>query len=211
VSPNAAGGLVLAAAFALGSIPTGLWVGNARGVDLRQVGSGNLGATNVYRALGPRAGVLVLLVDMAKGAGAVLLARRFAPEGVWPVAAAGLATLGHMVSPLAGFRGGKGVATGGGAILGLAPAAGLLVLLVFGVTVAVTRFVSLGSILAALALPAAVWLTARDVPGLTWVALLLSGLVIARHRGNLARLRRGTEPRFAPRRGAGPATGGGPA
>jgi glycerol-3-phosphate acyltransferase PlsY len=201
VSPVTQGALVLVAAFFLGSIPTGLWVAKSRGMDLRHVGSGNLGATNVYRALGPRAGIFVLVVDMLKGALAVLLARRFTPGGAWPVAAAGLAVLGHIVSPLAGFRGGKGVATGGGAMLGLAPGAGGIALLVFAVTVALTRFVSLGSILAALALPAAVWLTARDVPGLTWVAVALAALVVARHRANLARLFRGTEPRFAPRGG----------
>jgi glycerol-3-phosphate acyltransferase PlsY len=209
MSSTATGALVLAAAFALGSIPTGLWMGKAHGIDLRQVGSRNLGATNVYRTLGPRAGLFVLAIDMLKGVAAVLLARRFTPGGFFPVAAAGLAVLGHILSPLAGFRGGKGVATGGGAMLGLAPSAGLIALLVFAVTVALTRFVSLGSILAALALPAAVWLTARDVPGLLWVAVALSALVVARHRTNLARLLRGTEPRFAPRGGR--VSGGGTA
>jgi len=204
MSPTAAGILALAVAFALGSIPTGLWVARARGVDLRHIGSGNLGATNVHRALGGRAGLLVLAVDMAKGALAVLVARWIAPAGYWPVGAAACAVLGHVVSPLAGFRGGKGVATGGGAMLGLAPLAGLIALLVFGVTVAATRFVSLGSILAALSLPVAVWLTARNVPGVIDVAIFLAGLVVLRHRANLGRLFRGTEPRFA-RHGGGAA------
>jgi acyl phosphate:glycerol-3-phosphate acyltransferase len=207
VSPVLQGGLVLVVAFALGSIPTGLWVANARGVDLRQVGSGNLGATNVYRALGPRAGLSVLAIDMLKGALAVVIARRFAPGGLWPVGAAAAAVLGHVVSPLAGFRGGKGVATGGGAMLALAPAAGAIVLLVFALTLAATRIVSLGSILAAAALPVAVWFTARHLPGVLDVALVLSALVIFRHRANLSRLLRGTEPRFAPRGGA-PGPGG---
>jgi len=209
MSPTGAGVLALAIAFALGSIPTGLWVARARGVDLRAIGSGNLGATNVHRALGGRAGLLVLAVDMAKGALAVVIARAIAPAGLWPVGAAACAVLGHVVSPLAGFRGGKGVATGGGAMLGLAPAAGLIALLVFAVTVAATRFVSLGSILAALSLPLATWLTARDVPGVFDVALFLALLVVLRHRSNLARLFRGTEPRFA-LRGGRPAGGATP-
>lgn len=207
LSPTASGILALAIAFALGSIPTGLWVARARGVDLRAVGSGNMGATNVHRALGGRAGLFVLAVDMAKGALAVVVARLLAPAGVWPVAAAASAVLGHVVSPLAGFKGGKGVATGGGAMLGLAPLAGLIALVVFAVTVAATRFVSLGSILAALALPIAVWITgARQMPGLFGMALFLAALVVLRHRANLARLVRGTEPRFAARGGR-PANG----
>jgi glycerol-3-phosphate acyltransferase PlsY len=208
MSPTGAGSLAVAIAFGLGSIPTGLWVARARGVDLRAIGSGNMGATNVHRALGGRAGLLVLAVDMAKGALAVVIARVIAPGGYWPVAAAACAVLGHVVSPLAGFRGGKGVATGGGAMLGLAPTAGLIALLVFAATVALTRFVSLGSILAALSLPIAVWLSARNVPGAFDVALFLAALVVFRHRANLGRLFRGTEPRFALRgsRRAGGAT-----
>jgi len=201
MSSTSAGILALAIAFALGSIPTGLWVARARGVDLRTIGSGNMGATNVHRALGGRAGLFVLAVDMAKGALAVVIARVMAPPGFWPVGAAACAVLGHVVSPLAGFKGGKGVATGGGAMLGLAPLAGLIALLVFAVTVVATRFVSLGSILAALSLPVAVWLTARHVPGLFDVALFLAALVVLRHRANLARLFRGNEPRFAWRGG----------
>jgi glycerol-3-phosphate acyltransferase PlsY len=156
--------LVLGLAFGLGAIPTALWAGKARGVDLRATGSGNLGATNVYRALGPRAGLAVLGIDMLKGAAAVVLARR-------------LGDAGHrgrrrrppssgVLSPLAGFRGGKGVAAGGGAMLALAPAAGLAAVGVFAATVALTRYVSLGSIAAAAALPLAVAATsARAVPG----------------------------------------------
>jgi glycerol-3-phosphate acyltransferase PlsY len=201
MSGTTAGVVALAIAFGLGSIPTGLWVARARGVDLRAIGSGNMGATNVHRALGGRAGLFVLAVDMAKGALAVLIARVLAPAGYWPVGAAACAVLGHVVSPLAGFRGGKAVATGGGAMLGLAPLAGLVALLVFAATVALTRFVSLGSILAALSLPIAVWLSARNVPGAFDVALFLAALVVVRHRANLGRLFRGTEPRFALRGG----------
>jgi glycerol-3-phosphate acyltransferase PlsY len=195
--------LVIALAFGLGAIPTALWVGKARGVDLRRTGSGNLGATNVYRSLGPRAGLAVLGADMLKGAAAVVLARRLGESGAIAVAAAAAAVLGHVLSPLAGFRGGKGVAAGGGAMLALAPAAGLIALGVFAATLAMTRYVSLGSIAAAAALPVAVAATAaREVPGLRWASIVLAALVIARHRANLGRLLHGTERRFAFRRGA---------
>jgi acyl phosphate:glycerol-3-phosphate acyltransferase len=191
---------VLFLAFLLGSIPTGLWVARRQGFDLRRVGSGNVGATNVYRSLGPRAGLVVLAVDMAKGGAAVLLALAIAPHGPWPVLAALFAVLGHVLSPLAGFRGGKGVATAGGAILALAPGPALLALLVFAVFVATTRIISLGSMLAALVLPIAVRLTAPDVPWLFPTSIALAALVIFRHRANLARLVRGAEPRIAWRR-----------
>jgi glycerol-3-phosphate acyltransferase PlsY len=188
----------LLVAFALGSIPTALWWGKARGIDLRQVGSGNLGATNVYRALGPRAGLIVLAIDMLKGAAAVLVAP-WLPGGEamrgWPVAVA--AILGHALSPLAGFRGGKGVATGAGSMLAIAPAATIIAVLVFVLTVTITRYVSLGSILAALTLPLAARFLSPQVPGLMWGALVLAVIVIARHRQNIARLIRGTENRFS--------------
>jgi glycerol-3-phosphate acyltransferase PlsY len=194
--------LALALAFGLGSLPTGLWWARARGVDLRQIGSGNLGATNVYRALGPRAGLAVLAIDMLKGGAAVLLVRALAGRsGIWPVVGGAAAVLGHILSPFAGFRGGKGVATGGGAMLVLAPAAALIAVLVFAATVALTRYVSLGSILAAAALPLAVRATAPQVPGLGWISVAIAFLVIGRHWGNIGRLLQGTEHRFRAREG----------
>ena len=192
--------LMLVLAFGLGSIPTGLWWAKARGVDLRRIGSGNLGANNVYRALGARAGLSVLVLDMLKGAVAVFAARAvLAGTGGWAVASGVAAVLGHILSPLAGFRGGKGVATGAGAMLTLAPAAALIAIGVFAVTVAVTRYVSLGSILAAAALPLAVRATASDVTGLDWASVAIAAVIIGRHWGNIGRLLGGTERRFRAR------------
>ncbi|MGD8396714.1 MAG: glycerol-3-phosphate 1-O-acyltransferase PlsY [Candidatus Eiseniibacteriota bacterium] len=196
--------LLGAVAFLCGSVPSALLVARRHGVDLRRVGSGNPGATNVYRTLGPRWGLLVLAADIGKGVLAVVLMRvAGAPPGWWLVAAAA-AILGHIVSPFMGFRGGKGVATGGGAVLALAPGSGLVVLAVFAVTLAATRMVSAGSMLAALALPIVVHLRHEPVPGLVWVGGALALLVIVRHRGNLRRILRGEEKRFAMRgRGSG--------
>ena len=134
---------------------------------------------------------------MAKGAAAVLLALAIVPHGPWPVLAALAAVLGHVLSPFAGFRGGKGVATAGGAILVLAPVAAILVLLLFALIVAATRIVSLGSMAGAVALPIAVRLTAPGVPWLLPISIALAVLVLARHRANLGRLLRGAEPRIA--------------
>ncbi len=144
----------------------------------------------------------------------MLLALAAVPHGPWPVLAALAAVLGHVLSPFAGFRGGKGVATAGGAILALAPVAAILALLLFALTVAATRIVSLGSILAAAMLPLAVRITAPDVPWLLPISIALAVLVIVRHRANLGRLVRGAEPRIAWRAEKTPSTspaGGGPA
>jgi glycerol-3-phosphate acyltransferase PlsY len=194
---------LLVVAFLLGSVPSALIMARRYGVDLRAVGSGNPGATNVYRAVGARAGLLVLLADIGKGAVAVALMRLCgAPPGWW-MGAAAAAVLGHIVSPFMGLRGGKGVATGGGAVLALAPLVGLIVLAVFAVVLAVTRMVSAGSIVAALALPLAVWLIGESVPGLMPVGIAIALLVVFRHRSNLGRIVRGEEKRFSVRGGGG--------
>ncbi len=191
-------GLLLAAAYLLGSLPWSLWTARARGVDLRATGSGNLGATNVYRALGPRWGLVVLALDMAKGAAAVALTRRFAaglPPFV-PVLALLVAVLGHVFTVFAGFRGGKGVAAGLGGFLALAPAAGALALAVWALLFALSRTVSLASLVAFLALPFATWLTSRaraDFPYLLGLTVLMGVLVWVRHRANLQRLLTGQE------------------
>jgi glycerol-3-phosphate acyltransferase PlsY len=184
--------------FALGAIPFS-WI-LARlvgGVDIRAVGSGNVGATNVARSLGYRVGAVALLLDAAKGAAAVLLAQRIAPgagsaPALW---AGGMAVFGHNFTPFLRFRGGKGVATGAGVFACLAPAALGIAAGVFALTVAVSRMVSLGSVLAAASLPAATFALADDA-GITLVAILVGALVIARHRANLFRIARGTENRL---------------
>ena len=203
--------LCIGIAYASGSLPWGLWVGRlARGVDIRTVGSGNLGATNVYRTLGPGLGILTLLLDVAKGALPVWLvppagfAASFPGGPEWCRLAVGLAAVaGHVWTFLAGFRGGKGVATTVGVLLALAPAACGVFALVFVAAVAVTRIVSLGSILGAVAF--AVALALPPFGGLrsptSLLGILLALLVVLRHRDNLRRLLHGEERRFSFRGG----------
>jgi glycerol-3-phosphate acyltransferase PlsY len=196
--------LAAAAGFLLGSIPFSFLLARLSGVDLRAVGSGNIGATNVTRALGWGPGALALLLDAAKGAAAVLLARVIAPgsgtqgAALW---AGGMAILGHNVTPFLRFRGGKGVATGLGVFAVLAPGPLLLALASFALTVGVTRMVSLGSIVACLALPCAAYLL--EAPhGVVNLALLSGALVLFAHRANLARIAAGRERRLGERKPA---------
>jgi len=194
-------GLLVGAA--IGSIPFAwLMHRTVTGRDLRDEGSGNPGATNVKRLDGMAWGALALALDAGKGALAVLAATRFAGENACVPAALG-AVFGHVFTPWLRGRGGKGVATAAGAYAVLAPAATGVAFFVFALVVAVTRFVSLGSVLGAAALPIALSLVG---PGRrATIAAAAIGLVIAwRHRGNFARMRAGTEPRLrrrAPGRG----------
>lgn len=169
------------------------------GVDVRRLGSGNAGGTNTLRTLGWRAALPVMAVDVGKGVLAALLPRLAGvSEPAWlPAACAVLAVLGHCYPVLASFRGGKGVATGGGAVAVLAPWAALACAVIWGVTVAQTRLVSLASILAALALPFAVFLLDDGMPpGLAPAAVALALLVVWTHRSNIGRLLRREEPRI---------------
>jgi glycerol-3-phosphate acyltransferase PlsY len=200
--------LVLVLSYLLGSIPTGAIAGRLRGVDLRRQGSGNLGATNALRVLGPAVGVPVLAVDVAKGTLAVLAVTRMAgpdaflgPSGTR--LAAGLAAIaGHVWPVFAGFRGGKGVATTCGVFLAMAPLATAVAIVVWALLVAVTRYVSVGSMVAASLLPFAIAAeaAARGEPRPT-ALLVTAGLVAAAvavlHRANIRRLVAGTENRFA--------------
>ncbi len=196
--------LAIVASYLLGAIPTSfLVVRAARGVDLRTVGSGNLGATNLYRLLGWKFAIPVALFDMLKGA---IPAAVFAPlVGLGELGAVGLgmmAVAGHVYSVFVGFKGGKGVATGGGVILGLAPLAFLVALVCWIVIVRLTGYVSLGSIISALVLPPAILLLhperSRAFVGLV---ALLALLVVWLHRANIRRLLAGTENRFGRRAG----------
>ena len=196
--------LVIVLAYLLGSIPFGyLIVRLSGGGDVRAVGSGGTGATNVTRRAGKGAGLLTLILDATKGLAAVVVARWLLTanfEVNWWVAAAALAVIvGHCFPVWLKFRGGKGVATGLGVFLALAPAAVACVALVFLLVVWRTRYVSLGSITAAAALPPSVWLlgraaapSARTGPLLAG-ALVVSALIIFMHRANIARLLSGTE------------------
>lgn len=190
--------LALALAFVLGSIPFSQLLAGLRGVDLRSVGSGNIGATNLARAVGYGAGALGLALDALKGAVAVLLARALPGDAGTPAIqalAAALSVAGHAFTPWLGFRGGKGVATGAGAFAVLAPSATLCAVLVFAVAVSLGRMVSLASVLAAVALPVAAHFLGAPRP-VTVAAAAVAALVVARHRGNLVRLVRGTENRL---------------
>ena len=194
--------LGLIAGYLLGSIPASFLIAKAFGVDIRTIGSGNVGATNVLRALGPKAGVPAVICDVGKGTLAVLVARAILPGGgpmgpvVYPLLCGVMAVLGHSFTIWLRFKGGKGVATGAGMFAALAPVPLAGALAVFGITVAVTRYVSLASMLAALALNAFILLTMPESRGpLCSIALPLALFICWRHRGNIARLRDGTEPR----------------
>jgi glycerol-3-phosphate acyltransferase PlsY len=184
--------LALLAAFALGSIPTGVIVARARGVDLRKVGSGNIGATNVGRALGKGWAIFVLIVDALKGyAPAALAARRLPPLAVAGVALA--AVLGHMFSVFLKGRGGKGVATSLGAALALSPLAALCCAGVYLLLYAAFRISSVGSLVAISGFPLALWLTGDRERAHYAFAAVMAVLVIARHKDNIRRLMRKEE------------------
>jgi glycerol-3-phosphate acyltransferase PlsY len=200
--------LAVLASYLLGAIPTSFWVVRAlKGIDLRTVGSGNLGATNLYRQLGFRWAVPVGLFDALKGAIPVAFIGPWSGLGLAGSVLLGVvAVLGHVFSVFVGFKGGKGVATGGGIVLGIAPWAFLATLLVWAVVVRVTGFVSLGSIIAAIVLPFFLWLLHPAARPAVWFVAGLSALVVWLHRANIARLRAGTEHRFGSRSAAGAAS-----
>lgn len=197
--------LVLGLAYLLGSIPSGYLVARARGIDIRRVGSGNIGATNVFRVLGRTAGVLVLVADMLKGAIAVWVLPSWAgaagvEAGGWlPVGVGLTAVLGHTFSCWLGFKGGKGIATTGGVYLALATQALLVTLALWGLVLALTRYVSVASIAAAVGLPLSVWLFG-GTPLLVGVTALIGALAIYKHKGNIGRLWAGTENRMGRRK-----------
>lgn len=187
-----------AGAYLLGAVPASYLVMRlVKGVDLRTVGSGNLGATNLYRQLGWRFAVPVGLFDMAKGALPVVAGLRLAGGGMGVALGLGAAAvIGHVYSVFVGFKGGKGVATGAGVVLGLAPWAFVVSLAVWGVVVWLSGYVSLASVLAALAFPGAIWVLHPEQRPLLWMHLMLAALIVVLHRANLRRLVAGTENRF---------------
>jgi len=182
-------------AYLLGSIPSGYVLGKLSGVDVRQAGSGNVGATNVARAVGKRQGVLTLLADVLKGMAPVAIGlwMQLQPETIAMVASA--AFLGHLYPIFLKFRGGKGVATGLGALLIIAPLATMLLVGVFVAVAFPTRLVSLSSIIAAALAPLVLWLFFQP-PAIVWMGAFLAAMIVWRHRGNIQRLLAGTEPRF---------------
>jgi len=187
--------LALIAAYLVGGIPFGyLIVKWKTGADVRASGSGNIGATNVLRTTGRAAGIVTLLLDIAKGAFAVWLADKITEGNIHWMSAAALAVMaGHAFPIFLKFQGGKAVATFIGAYLYLAPVALLAALIVWVAAVLYTRYVSLGSILAAGTFPLAVWLFLQPPLSLVGAALVSGAFIIYRHRANIERIRNGTE------------------
>jgi glycerol-3-phosphate acyltransferase PlsY len=195
---------LLLLSYLLGSTPTSYLIGKYfHGMDLREHGSGNLGATNAFRVLGPKSALPVMLVDIAKGFVPTWLFPRLVGAGLgWTVAFGSAAILGHMFSVWVGFKGGKGMATSAGAFVALAPWAVLAGLALWCLLTFGTGYVSVGSIVTALALPALVALTPHEGgAGVIWFSAVLAAVVLWAHRGNIGRLLRGEENRF--RRGGG--------
>ena len=198
--------LVVVIAYLLGSIPTGFLVAKARGVDIRTVGSGNIGATNVFRILGKPAGIFVLLADATKGWLAVFLMAPlvggwFFPDAgplsrEWFAICAGIAAiLGHNYTCWLHFKGGKGIATSAGVLIALVPLPLVIILGIWIVVFSLSRYVSLASISAAFALPFAAWLV-EDSSNIILVTTALGALAIYKHKANIQRLIKGTENRI---------------
>lgn len=199
---------VILSSYLLGSVPWGVLAARVRGVDIRKHGSGNIGATNVLRVIGKPWGVAVFVLDALKGFVAVRLAIWMAATSAgseeyvefYAILAAAACVVGHSFPVWLGFKGGKGVATSAGALLGVVPIAAITIFLVWVVAFQITRYVSLASILAASALPIVVailvWLQMTKGVVLLYFTSAMTALVIWRHRSNIARIVNGTEPRF---------------
>ena len=196
--------VIAVAAYLLGSIPAGYLVARAKGIDIRAVGSGNIGATNVFRMVGKTAGLFALIIDGLKGYAACtwlcdwVLALTGVPTAdtePYRILAGITAVLGHNFTCWLKFKGGKGIATSAGVFFALAPLAAGIALVTWIVTAVLTRYVSIASIAAAVALPTAVWLT-KDSLFLGIVTTALGLLAIFKHRDNVQRLLNGTEQRF---------------
>jgi glycerol-3-phosphate acyltransferase PlsY len=219
--------LAIVVSYLLGSVPIGYLYARARGVDLRKIGSGNIGATNVYRAFGKVPAIVTFCLDVAKGLVAVMLIARLG--GVWQAGIAGttaagagvegaplpiggseytavlcgLAAIGgHVASVFMKFKGGKGVATAVGVFLGLAPLATVICLAIWAALFGAFRYVSLGSIVGAAALPVMIWLVDRDQfrpDPVFYFALIVAAIVIVTHRTNIGRLAKGKEHKIGKR------------
>jgi glycerol-3-phosphate acyltransferase PlsY len=199
---------LLFASYLLGSIPFGYLAGRLAGIDIRQTGSGNVGATNVVRVLGKRYGYPVFALDVLKGFGAVNISMLLAPgrppewnsPEIFGIFAAIFSVLGHLYPPWLKFKGGKGVATSAGALLALTPLATIIAIAIWVIVFWMTRYVSLASVVAAIVLPFVVILVRsheqNKVRPLVYSSACVAAVVVWRHRSNLSRLMRGTEPRF---------------
>lgn len=187
--------VVILIAYLLGSIPFALLFARRRGTDLRQVGSGNIGATNLVRAAGLPAGLLVAVLDMSKGAASVLMAEYMTADTTAAAAAGVAAIVGHVYPVWLRFRGGKGVATACGVFSVLTPAAVIPAIVIFLVTAWATSYVSAGSVLATLSVSPMAYALGY-APAAVVAAIGAAALIVFRHRSNLARMRAGTERRL---------------
>jgi acyl phosphate:glycerol-3-phosphate acyltransferase len=185
--------------YLLGSIPFGFLVGKIGRIDITKAGSGNIGATNVMRTMGVTPGALVLILDTLKGAAPVWLAHSYSGDPLIVVLCGLAAIIGHTFPIFLGFKGGKGVATGGGVLLGLAPEMFVFGIVLFLVAVGLTRFVSVGSILAAVTVFIAFLVLGKPLPYTVLVGLAAL-LIVVRHLGNIKRLMAGTECRVGEKR-----------
>jgi len=194
-----AGMALVVASFLIGAVPWGYLAGKAsRGIDLRAVGSGGTGATNVLRAVGPRASAVVALLDILKGLLPVIFARSAGFDSAWVAAAAVATVVGHCWSPFIGFKGGKGVATGAGAAIALFPYV-LVIVPVMAFVVWTTKYVSLGSLIAAGlgALLAVIYAAAGRLDWIFAIAIVaIGGIIAVRHESNIRRLMQGSERRI---------------
>jgi glycerol-3-phosphate acyltransferase PlsY len=200
--------VLLVGSYVLGSIPFGYLAGRLGGIDIRNAGSGNVGATNVVRVLGKRYGYPVFALDFLKGFGAVKISMLIAPgrppewnsPEIFGILAALSSVLGHLYPPWLKFKGGKGVATSAGALLTLTPVATLIGVAIWIIVFWLTRYVSLASITAAVVLPIVILVFSSQDQNkgrpLVYASACVAAVVIWRHRSNLSRLIRGTEPRF---------------
>ena len=195
----------IVAAYLIGGIPFGFLIGKMRGVDVRTVGSKNIGATNVFRTVGKKWGLLAFLCDVMKGLLPTLSARQWVadpelyPEWTWlPLAVGITCVIGHMLTPYMKFKGGKGVATAFGALIALMPATVGIAFAIFALTFACSNYISLGSCVAATSLAVMVWVPFLDHAGckdlpLCILVTLISAFIIWKHRSNIGRLVRGEE------------------
>ena len=200
--------VLLAGSYLLGSIPFGYLAGLLAGIDIRKVGSGNVGATNVVRVLGKKYGYPVFALDVLKGFGPVKISMLMAPglpqqwnsPEIFGIVAAISSVLGHLYPPWLKFKGGKGVATSAGALLALTPIATLIGVAIWIIVFWLTGYVSLASMTAAILLPIVIFVLSSQDPNkgkpLVCSAVCVAAIVIWRHRSNLSRIIRGTEPRF---------------
>ena len=195
--------LALFGSFFIGAIPFGVLIGRLRGVDVRAAGSGNIGATNVWRVLGPKAGTAAFVLDVLKGVAGPLIGRWLVPNSEVGIAACGIfAVLGHTFSPFLGFKGGKGISTSLGALFGLIPLVAIIAFSAWGVVLAISRIVSLASIVACVILPILAWSLPGNSRAACVVATLMGILAFVKHLPNLKRILAGTEPKIGQKKAA---------